>query len=198
MSQPFSRRSNSISKLSILAAVILVTVSFALGEILVRSSYHTGVGEELEQPIPFSHQHHVHGLGLDCRFCHTTVEHSASAGFPDTQTCMTCHSQIWKSEKILEPVRESARTGKRLMWFKVHRLPDYVYFNHSIHINKGVSCSTCHGDVSKMKTITQVRSFFMKDCMECHTSPERELGSRIVKLHSIHPQRITDCSRCHR
>jgi hypothetical protein len=220
LSQPFSPRSNSLARLSIFIAIVGGLACYAVGATLTQSGYHTGVGESIEQPIPFSHKHHVQGLGLDCRFCHTTVERSASAGFPDTKTCMTCHSQIWKDEKILKPVRDSYRTGQPLLWYKVNRLPDYVYFNHSAHVNKGVGCVSCHGEVSKEPTVIQVRSFFMKDCMSCHLSPEGHLrpvseefnedwtqkndfnhddtiGMRLMHDQHVKVQRITDCSRCH-
>jgi hypothetical protein len=217
LSQPFSPKSNSLSRLSIVVVVVIAAASFAVGEVLVRSGYHTGVDEMVEQPIPFSHKHHVQGLGLDCRFCHTTVERSASAGYPDTQTCMTCHTQIWPTAEVLKPVRESYRTGKPLQWFKVNRLPDYVYFNHRIHIAKGVGCVTCHGEVSEMANIKQIRSFFMRDCISCHTSPAEHLrpkseifnehwktdngqtvGMQLMHDHHVQAQEISDCSRCHR
>ena len=197
MSQPFSPSSNPLSRLSIFIVVVLVLGSLALGTTMVRSNYNTGVDDPIAQPIAFSHQHHVQGLGLDCRFCHTSVERAAQAGYPDTHTCMTCHSEIWKNAQMLAPVRESARLQKPLSWKRVYRLPDYVHFNHGIHVTKGVGCVTCHGDVEHMPVIKQTRTFMMKDCVSCHQEPEKFLGTLVVSQFHIHAQPLTDCNRCH-
>src|SRR3954462_1042090 len=138
MPQVFNRGANGLARMSLVILGLVVTsLALTLNE-LQRSPYVTKQGERLEQPVPFSHEHHVSGLGLDCRYCHTSVEESSFAGLPPTQTCMNCHSQIWSNSPYLEPVRESWKTGKPIVWTRVHNLADFVYFNHSIHINKGV------------------------------------------------------------
>jgi hypothetical protein len=169
-----------------------------------------------EQPVPFSHKHHVSGLGIDCRYCHTSVEDSSFAGIPPTKTCMNCHSQIFSNSPFLEPVRESFRSGRSIEWTRVHDLPDFVYFNHSIHVNKGVGCTTCHGAVDRMPLMRQEQSLQMEWCLDCHRAPEKyvrpraavfsvdyeppanqmELGKRLVAEYSI--QKLTSCSTCHR
>ena len=130
------------------------------------------------QPVPFSHQHHVTGLGIDCRYCHTSVETSSFAGIPPTKTCMNCHSQIWTNAQLLEPVRSSYKSGESLQWTRVNQLPDFVYFNHSIHINKGVGCNTCHGPVDQMPLMYQQESLQMEWCLGCHRAPEKNLRPR--------------------
>ncbi len=143
-----------------------------------RSPYVTYAGIARPQPAPFSHQHHVAALGIDCRYCHTSVETSSFAGIPPTKTCMNCHSQIWTSAPLLEPVRESFRTGKSLVWNRVNDLPDFVYFDHSIHINKGVGCNSCHGPVDRMPLMFNYASLQMEWCIECHRAPEKNLRPR--------------------
>ncbi len=145
---------------------------------LERSPYITYAGVRKSQPVPFSHQHHVTGLGIDCRYCHTSVEQSSFAGIPPTKTCMNCHSQIWTNAAYLEPVRESFRTGRSLEWTRVNQLPDYVYFNHSIHVNKGVGCNTCHGPVDQMPLTYQYASLQMEFCLDCHRASEKYLRPR--------------------
>src|ERR671916_1662825 len=172
MPQIFHRSTNTLAKLSIFGGLfILAFVAWAVAEIN-RSSWNPGAFIEREQPVQFSHKHHSGDDGIDCRYCHTTVETSASAGMPSTQVCMNCHSQIWADSPYLEPVRESYRTGKPIEWTRVHDLPDYVYFNHSIHVNKGVGCSTCHGNVSEMPLMYQASSLQMEWCLTCHRNPE--------------------------
>ena len=131
-----------------------------------------------EQPIPFSHAHHVGGLGIDCRYCHTSVETSSFAGIPPTKTCMNCHSQIWSTSPTLEPVRESFRTGVSIQWTRVNDLPDYVYFNHSIHVNKGIGCESCHGRVDRMPLTWQENSLQMDWCLDCHRDPGKHIRPR--------------------
>jgi hypothetical protein len=173
MAQIFHRSANSLARFSILAVVfILVAIGGALSE-LQRSSYVTRQNEARVQTPPFSHQHHVGGLGIDCRYCHTSVEQSNFAGIPPTKTCMNCHSQIWTNAPMLEPVRESFRSGKSLKWERVHDLPEFVYFDHSIHVNKGVGCNTCHGDVDNMPLMLQANSLLMEWCLDCHRAPEK-------------------------
>ncbi len=130
------------------------------------------------QPVPFSHQHHVAGLGLDCRYCHTSVETSSFAGIPPTQTCMNCHSQIWTNAAMLEPVRASFRSGQSLHWTRVNDLPDFVYFDHSIHIHKGIGCDSCHGPVDRMPLMYQAKSLQMDFCLDCHRAPQKYIRPR--------------------
>ena len=143
-----------------------------------------------QQPIPFSHKHHVGDDGIDCRYCHSSVEQSSFAGLPSAQVCLTCHSQLFADAPMLEPLRESARTGKPLAWVRVHDLPDFVYFDHSIHIAKGVGCFDCHGRVDRMPRIERVASLEMQWCLQCH---RREARAR-----HLDERRMTDCSTCHR
>jgi Cytochrome c7 and related cytochrome c len=143
-----------------------------------RSPYVTYAGVVRPQPAPFSHQHHVAGLGIDCRYCHTSVENSRFAGIPPTKTCINCHSQIWIKAPMLDPVRESLRTDKSLVWTRVNDLPDFVYFDHSIHINKGVGCNTCHGPVDRMPLMYNYASLQMEWCLNCHRAPEKNLRPR--------------------
>jgi hypothetical protein len=173
MAQIFHPSTNTFAKLSIFGgAFILVGLLFVMAGIQ-RSPYVTQSYNAKEQPVQFSHQHHVGGIGIDCRYCHTTVETSATAGIPPVKTCMNCHSQIWLNSPYLEPVRESWRTQKPLQWTRLHDLPDFAYFNHSIHVNKGVGCSTCHGRVDKMPLMWQTASLQMEWCLECHRNPEK-------------------------
>ncbi|MDQ6912830.1 MAG: cytochrome c family protein, partial [Verrucomicrobiota bacterium] len=167
---------------------------------------------------PFSHQHHVAGLGIDCRYCHTSVEQSSFAGVPPTETCMTCHSQVWKDAPVLQPVRDSWQTGRPIKWTRVHDLPDYVYFNHSIHVAKGVGCATCHGQVNEMPLTWKTKQLYMRWCLDCHRQPEnylrptnavvdmkynppvnqRAYGQQLVRQNNVHTAGLTDCYTCHR
>src|SRR3984893_4362403 len=176
--QIFHRSANVASRASIYAGIF--TLAFALWACvnLQRSPYVTYAGVARPQPAPFSHQHHVAGLGIDCRYCHTSVENSSFAGIPPTKTCMNCHSQIWTAAPLLEPVRESFRTGKSLVWTRANDLPDFVYFDHSIHIKKGVGCNTCHGPVDRMPLMFNYASLQMEWCLECHRAPEKNLRPR--------------------
>ncbi len=176
--QIFHRSANVISRASIYAGIFtLAGVLWACIQ-FQRSPYVTYAGIARPQPAPFSHQHHVAALGIDCRYCHTSVETSNFAGIPPTKTCMNCHSQIWTSAPLLEPVRESFRSGKSLVWNRVNDLPDFVYFDHSIHINKGVGCNTCHGPVDRMPLMFNYASLQMEWCIECHRAPEKSLRPR--------------------
>jgi hypothetical protein len=176
--QIFHRSANVISRASIYAGIF--SLAFALWACIQmqRSPYVTYAGVVRPQPAPFSHQHHVAALGIDCRYCHTSVETSRFAGIPPTKTCMNCHSQIWTSAPLLEPVRESYRSGRSLVWNRVNDLPDFVYFDHSIHINKGVGCNTCHGPVDRMPLMFNYASLQMEWCIECHRAPEKNLRPR--------------------
>jgi hypothetical protein len=152
----------------------------------------TYAGVVRPQPVPFSHQHHVGGLGIDCRYCHTSVETSGFAGIPPTKTCMNCHSEIWTSAPLLEPVRESLRSGRSLEWNRVNDLPDFVYFDHSIHINKGVGCNTCHGPVDRMPLMFNYASLQMEWCIQCHRGPEKNLRPREQVFNMRYQQPTSD------
>src|SRR6266404_6995741 len=173
MSQIFHHSTNTLSRLSIFGGIFIVAFLVWAWAELNASTYATRAKVPVEQPVPFSHEHHVGGLGIDCRYCHTTVENSSFANIPPTKTCMNCHSQIWSTAPMLEPVRESIRTDKSIRWIRVHDLPDYVYFNHSIHVAKGVGCTTCHGQVNKMPLMWQENTLQMSWCLDCHRHPER-------------------------
>jgi cytochrome c7-like protein len=178
MAQIFHRSTNTLSRFSIFGFVFLVAVVAAsIGEIQ-HSPYVTTMGEAQAQPVPFSHQHHVAGLGLDCRYCHTSVESSSFAGIPPTKTCMNCHSQIWTNAAMLEPVRASFRSGQSLHWTRVNDLPDFVYFDHSIHIHKGIGCDSCHGPVDRMPLMYQAKSLQMDFCLDCHRAPQKYIRPR--------------------
>jgi hypothetical protein len=216
MPQIFHHSTNTLSKLSIFGALFLAAGTLWLVLEISRSPYVTQAGVAREQPVPFSHQHHVGGLGIDCRYCHTSVETSATAGIPPTKTCMNCHSQIWSDSPTLEPVRESFRTDHSIEWVKVNDLPDFVYFNHSAHVNQGVGCTTCHGRVDRMPLMWQEASLTMEWCLSCHRQPERylrprgevfnasyeppadqlALGRSLAQEYGIHTR--TSCSTCHR
>ncbi len=176
--QIFHRSTNTLSRATIFGAVFVVGALLWAANEVQRSPYVTYAGVARPQPVPFSHQHHVAGLGIDCRYCHTSVEVSNFAGIPPTKTCMNCHSQIWTNAALLEPVRESFKTGKSLEWNRVNDLPDFVYFNHSIHINKGVGCNTCHGPVDRMPLMYNQASLQMEWCLDCHRAPEKYLRPR--------------------
>jgi len=216
MSQIFHRSANTIARVSIFGAVFVVAGLLVLFAEVNRSPWVTEAHVAREQPIQFSHERHVAGNGIDCRYCHTSVEDSAFAGIPPTRTCMNCHSQIFSNSPYLEPVRESFRTDQSFRWTRVHDLPDFVYFNHSIHVNKGVGCTTCHGQVDRMPLMWQEQSLQMAWCVDCHNHPEayvrpREavfrldyaapsdqiaVGRRLVA--EYHIQKLTSCSTCHR
>src|SRR6202161_4528972 len=176
--QIFHRSTNTISRATIYGAVFLVAVLLWAVLELQRSPYITYAKVARPQPVPFSHQHHVGGLGIDCRYCHTSVEDSSFAGIPPTKTCMNCHAEIFSNSPFLALVRDSFASGKPIEWTRVHDLPDFVYFNHSIHVNKGVGCTTCHGQVDRMPLMWQEKSLQMEWCLDCHRSPERYVRPR--------------------
>lgn len=216
MPQFFPRTANSIARLSLLGGAGAVVALMIWGYVIAESSYETGQGIPREQPIPFSHDHHAGGLGIDCRYCHTTVETSSFANIPATKICMNCHSQMWAVAPILEPLRVSYRTGRSIAWTRVNDLPDFVYFNHSVHIHNGIGCTSCHGRVDKMPITWQAKSLRMKWCLDCHRHPERQvrprdkvfdmsyqpppnqeqLGKKLVA--EYHIQSLISCSTCHR
>jgi hypothetical protein len=171
MAQVFDRSSNALARFSlVLTGVIVIALGVTLDN-LQRSPWVTRQGQRPDQPVPFSHKHHVVGLGLQCQYCHTSVEKSSYAGIPPTKTCINCHSQIWTNAQLLEPVRQSWATGASIQWIKVHDLPDYVYFNHSIHVNKGIGCASCHGRVDEMPLMYQQNTLQMEWCLNCHRNP---------------------------
>src|SRR6187397_711151 len=216
MSQIFHRSANSIARISIFGTVFIVAGLLGVITQVNRSSWMTEAQVAREQPIQFSHERHVAGNGIDCRYCHTSVETSSFAGIPPTKTCMNCHSQIWANSPFLEPVRASFRDDTPLHWVRVHDLPDFVYFNHSIHVKKGMGCETCHGRVDQMPLMEQVSSLQMEWCLNCHRAPEQfvrprseiftmgyrppvpqsVIGPQLVKEYGINS--LTSCSTCHR
>jgi len=178
MPQIFHRSTNTLSRATIFGAVVVVALLGWVVYTLSGSPFVTMAGVRKPQPVPFSHQHHVTGLGIDCRYCHTSVETSSFAGIPPTKTCMNCHSQIWTNAQLLEPVRASYKSGESLQWSRVNQLPDFVYFNHSIHITKGVGCNTCHGPVDQMPLMYQEATLQMGWCLDCHRDPGQNLRPR--------------------
>ena len=178
MAQVFHRSMNVVAYVSILGGGGFAAVLVLSGIGLSRSPYNTKVGVAKEQPVPFSHEHHAVELGIDCRYCHTGVEKSASAGIPPTQTCMSCHSQIWTNSPLLEPVRASYVKQEPLKWNRLHSVPDFVFFNHSIHINRGINCNTCHGPIQKEMIAYKGKPFWMAWCLNCHRNPENAVGKR--------------------
>ena len=218
MSQIFSKSANSLVRTSLIGVAVLAGVLGGAGWEIARSGFVTGQGVTVPQPVPFSHDHHVTGLGIDCRYCHTSVENAAFAGIPPSATCFNCHKIIWKDAPMLEPVRESIRTGRPLVWNRVHDLPDFVYFDHSIHVAKGVGCVSCHGRIDRMKLVQQAESLQMAWCLDCHRNPEkvlrpkseifnfawraddqRALGEKLARENRLRPSfALTNCSTCHR
>lgn len=216
MAQIFHPSTNTISKVSIFGGIGFVAAMVLTLVALNRSAYVSEVGVARAQPVPFSHKHHVADDGIDCRYCHTSVEQSSFAGVPSTKICMNCHTQIWPDSPALALVRESFRTGRSIEWTRVYNLPGFVYFDHSIHVNKGVGCATCHGRVDQMPLTWRVTTLHMDWCLECHRAPERfvrprehvfkmdyqppddqiALGRRLIKEYDIRP--LTSCSTCHR
>jgi Cytochrome c7 and related cytochrome c len=175
MAQVFDRSSNALARASlVLTGLIVIALGITLNE-LQRSPWVTRQGQRPDQPIPFSHKHHVEGLGLQCQYCHTSVEVSSYAGIPPTKTCINCHAQIWTNAALLQPVRDSWATGNSIQWIKVHDLPDFVYFNHSIHVNKGIGCASCHGRVDEMPLMYMQNTLQMEWCLDCHRSPAKNL-----------------------
>src|SRR4051812_8116307 len=178
MSQIFHPSFNTIARVSIFGAVFIAAAAVSLLLLLVRSPYVTRVGVIQMQPVEFSHRHHVGDVGLDCRYCHTSVQSSSFAGIPPTKTCMNCHSQLFTDSPMLKPVRDSYRNGDPLRWSRVHDLPDFVFFNHSIHVHKGIACVKCHGSVNEMPLMWREHTLHMKWCLNCHQDPVQFVGPR--------------------
>jgi hypothetical protein len=216
MAQLFHPSTNSIAKISIIGGLILVGCIITAAYTLDRGAFNTDVAVVKDQPVPFSHKHHVTDDGIDCRYCHTSVETSNFAGIPSTEICMGCHSQLWTNAAMLEPVRASWRSGESLNWTRVHDLPDFVYFNHSIHVNKGIGCASCHGRVDRMPLMFKVNTLNMNWCLDCHRQPEKYIRpkSEVFNMAYVpppnqlefgrklraeyHVQSLTDCYTCHR
>jgi hypothetical protein len=221
MAEIFPPGSNSVARALVLGVPIGAVALIGALYVVLWSPWMTRVGIPREQPVPFSHKHHVGQLGIDCRYCHTGVEKAAFAGLPPTETCMTCHSQLYTDQELLAPVRQSLTTNRPIRWNRVHDLPDFVYFDHSIHINKGIGCAACHGRVNEMHLTWQTRTLYMSWCLECHRQPEKFIAPRervfrtdwvplsdqnegdralaLVKDYKIKPPaHLTDCYTCHR
>jgi hypothetical protein len=217
MTQIFSPAADTWLRLFVVAAVAIVCGGTAAVIAFARSDYYTGARiHPPPQPVPFSHKHHVGGLGIDCRYCHSSVAEGPRAGLPPTHTCMTCHSQIWTNAAMLAPVRRSLAENTSLRWHRVARLPQYVYFRHDIHIAKGVGCETCHGRVDRMPLMVEAMPFTMDFCLDCHRDPaprlrprehitemgwstgDRALGQDLLKQYGIRLGEITYCYVCHR
>ncbi len=221
MPQVFSKGSNSVARVTLIGLVVLFFGFWGVVYAVYLSPYTTVENVPRVQPVPFSHQHHVSGLGLDCRYCHTSVEKSAFAGIPATHICMSCHSQVWTDAPMLAPVRNSLATGKPMRWSRVNQLPDFVFFNHSVHVQKGIGCSTCHGRVDEMPLTWKSHSLYMRWCLDCHEAPQKQLrpqaeiynmkwtppadqkeqGQKLAVEYHLSKERLAqlkDCSMCHR
>jgi hypothetical protein len=218
MVQIFRPSADTVARVVLISILVVPFLAIAIAYWIMRSSYITNQNITLAQPVPFSHEHHVSGLGLDCRYCHFGVERSAVAGVPPTHTCMTCHSQLYTQAKMLEPIRRSLTDNKPVAWNKVNKLPDYVYFDHSIHVAKGVGCTTCHGPVGRMPLMRASAPLTMGWCLDCHRNPTPNLrpmsaifdpewappddqhvqGKALLAQYRIDNSRLADCSVCHR
>ena len=219
MAQIFHRSTNTIARVSIYGAVLILGIAAYVAWEVNQSSYFTTAKLPLEQPVPFSHKHHAAELGIDCSYCHTSVETSSFAGLPPTATCMTCHSQIWVNSSMLEPVRASYQTDQSLAWTRVNALPDFVYFNHSIHVKKGIGCTTCHGQLGEMPITWRENTLYMRWCIDCHKHPEQfirrredvfrpiyhsppdqlAMGRELVKEYGVKgAAALISCDTCHR
>ncbi len=218
MPQLFRPAADTIARLVLIAILVVPFVAMAAGYAVMRSEYITGQSITLEQPVPFSHLHHAGQLGIDCRYCHSSVEKAAFAGMPPTHTCMTCHSQLFTNAEMLAPIRQSLAERKPIRWNRVYRLPQYVYFDHSVHVENGIGCSTCHGPVDTMPLMRQTAPLTMSWCLSCHRDPQlhvrpsdqifnmnwkppkdqNEQARKLLVEYHIDTGHLTDCSRCHR
>ncbi len=213
----FRPSANVWARTALLAMPALLLAGAAIWWLGPRTDWVRGTNATIGQPVPFSHQHHVAGLGIDCLMCHQHVEIGANAGLPPTQTCMTCHSQIWTNAALLAPVRQSFADNVPIAWERVNKLPDYVYFNHSIHVAKGVGCSSCHGPVAEMPLMYKAASMTMEWCLACHRNPGPQLRpaseiyntawqrgpdtptpEALVAQYHVGGRNLTECSICHR
>ncbi len=216
MAQLFKPRANSLAIVLLSGGLLLVVAIFGIVVAVASSQYGTGEHDTPEQPVPFSHKHHAGELGIDCRYCHHTVEVSASAGIPSTHVCMTCHSQLWTHAPMLAPERASLRNNVPMHWTRVYDLADYVYFNHEVHVNNGVGCESCHGRVDQLPLMKAETPMTMQWCLGCHRDPAPHLrpraamtvmgynnaakpsGAALMKRYHIHRQTMTECYTCHR
>jgi hypothetical protein len=221
MPQIFTASADTWLRAGLIGVAIALTGAALTAGGVVNSGYLTRRSWGVSQPVPFSHKHHVGELGLDCRYCHTGVETSANAGFPPTSTCMTCHSQIWTGAAVLAPVRASLATGRPLEWNRVAEVPDYVFFNHAIHVNRGVACVECHGRIDEMPLTFRAHAFQMRFCTDCHRDPaphlrppeqvtrmdwsswdadprNRAYGEARVRALHIQSAKLINCGVCHR
>lgn len=218
MPQIFRPRADSIARWIMAAIVVAPLGAIGIAYLVHTTAWASQIGVTVNQPVPFSHKHHVSDDGIDCRYCHTSVGTARFAGIPPTRTCMTCHSQLWTNAAMLAPVRESLATDTPIRWNRVNWLPDFVFFDHSVHVKNGVGCSTCHGDIAKMPLTMQAKPLSMRWCLSCHRNPAPNLrppdqifatdwvppkdqaarGAQLMKFYDIHPKHLTDCSVCHR
>jgi len=197
MSQIFGRHFDLVFRIALLGGIAFVIGLIAIWRIAIAPA----VGAPVQQPVPFSHKHHVGDVGLDCRYCHSTVDSSAYAGMPASEVCMNCHSQLFTTSSLLAPVRDSVRDEKPLHWNRVYRLPDFVYFNHAVHVNNGIDCAKCHGDVARMPLTSQASSLEMRWCLDCHRHPQSavDVASNAAKKPTLRQAaQLTECSTCHR
>jgi hypothetical protein len=184
MPNVFPRWTNRLPLMALIALSLIGTA--AIGGIWYYATpKYLRVGYSPIQPVPFPHSVHVDQLGMDCRYCHSAVEQSWYSNVPASSTCMNCHNQVLKEDPRLEPIRESAATGKPVEWVQVHKVPDYVYFNHSVHVNRGISCVHCHGEINKMEEVYHAKPFSMTFCLDCHRNPDPNLRP---------PEKVTDLS----
>lgn len=195
MPQIFHPSMNTVSRVTIFGAVFIIAAGFAIAFAVVRSPYITGQNEVINQPVPFSHEHHVGDCGIDCRYCHTSVETSAMAGIPPTKTCMNCHSQLFADSPLLATVRDSFINNRPLVWTRVHDTPDFVYFNHSIHVAKGIGCTTCHGQVDEMPLMWREATLHMQWCLDCHRDPSADVRPREEVFSMEAPKLLTPQER---
>jgi hypothetical protein len=188
MAAVFSRSANVPYRATIACGVIALAALITAPMIYVRTPYAGDVGDPVTQPIAFDHRHHVRDDGIDCVYCHESVETDAFAGIPSTERCMGCHGQIWPASPQLKLVRASWESGEPIRWQRVTSLPGYVYFHHGVHVHAGIACARCHGRVEDMPRVQRTQSMTMKFCLDCHR--ERSGGRAI--------SRLTTCSACHR
>lgn len=215
----FPPRSNTFARISILVVLVLLAAAVGLAVWLLHSPVVNQVGQVIPQPVPFPHGFHVAAVGLDCRYCHESVEKSSFAGMPPTETCMSCHSQVRLDSALLAPVRNSWETGEPIAWNRVNDVPDYAYFDHSIHISKGVGCEHCHGRTDQQTVAVKADAMYMTFCLDCHENPAKYLrpkdqvytmgykpngdqmsiGAQLVEEYNVRPPSVlTNCSICHR
>lgn len=217
--QIFSKNANALVWVSFIGLILLIGGIVAAMIGIYLSPWYTDVGIPKAQPVPFSHKHHVDQLKIDCRYCHATVERAAHAGYPSTDTCMSCHSQVWTNSPLLQPVRDSYRTNQPILWRRIYDLPDFVYFNHSIHVAKGIGCASCHGRVDQQHLVAKAQPLYMGWCLGCHRNPQDSVRPRdevfnmafdplslplatrlqLVEEYQIPTDgRLTNCYICHR